>query len=384
MDVKVVIGSNFGDEGKGLMTDYFCHQSETTPIVVLHNGGAQRGHTVVTPEGKRHVFHHFSAGTFTDAHTYFAESFIVNPMEFIRESEELEFTPTIYIHPLCRITTPYDMIANILINEKTQHGSCGMGINETIVRNLVWNYTYKSMCDMSMDKNLDYLTQIRDYYKTRLLSFGVNEIPREWKDVWYSDDLLLHFLCDCNKMKDKVIPSQPYLLSDYDTVIFEGAQGLLLDKDNTEYYPHLTPSNTGLQNPYHMIETYIPGSDVEVCYVTRTYMTRHGAGRFDTECPKELINPDMHDKTNEPNPYQGALRYGTMDMFGLKQRILKDMEGAPHYKMSIAITHFDESNLTCTEEEFRDFIYGFSTLYTAHGETRNDVTRNEMIRNSKT
>ena len=62
MVVKIVIGANFGDEGKGLMTDYFCHQSALRGekcLVVLHNGGAQRGETVVTPAGNRDVFPHF-------------------------------------------------------------------------------------------------------------------------------------------------------------------------------------------------------------------------------------------------------------------------------------------------------------------------------------
>ena len=64
--VKVVIGANFGDEGKGLMTDYFCAEAikkNESCIVALCNGGAQRGHTVVTPDGTRHVFHHFGSGT---------------------------------------------------------------------------------------------------------------------------------------------------------------------------------------------------------------------------------------------------------------------------------------------------------------------------------
>ena len=61
-DIKVVVGANFGDEGKGLMTDYFCHQATSknkSCIVVMSNGGAQRGHTVNLLDGKRHVFKHF-------------------------------------------------------------------------------------------------------------------------------------------------------------------------------------------------------------------------------------------------------------------------------------------------------------------------------------
>ena len=52
--IKVVIGANFGDEGKGLMTDYFCNELSANGSVlnIRHNGGAQAGHTVVTPDGK--------------------------------------------------------------------------------------------------------------------------------------------------------------------------------------------------------------------------------------------------------------------------------------------------------------------------------------------
>jgi len=45
MKVKVVIGANYGDEGKGLMTDYFVRQ-EKNPLVIRFNGGAQAGHTI--------------------------------------------------------------------------------------------------------------------------------------------------------------------------------------------------------------------------------------------------------------------------------------------------------------------------------------------------
>ena len=80
-NIRIVIGANFGDEGKGLMTDYYAAQAaeqKKTAIVVLSNGGAQRGHTVVTCGGKRHVFHHFGSGTYAGADTYLPEKYIVN------------------------------------------------------------------------------------------------------------------------------------------------------------------------------------------------------------------------------------------------------------------------------------------------------------------
>ena len=112
-DIKIVIGANFGDEGKGLMTDYFSQKSNS--IVVCSNGGAQRGHTVTTPTAIRHVFHHFGSGTFNNASTYLSEDFILNPIIFKQEYDELvklNHNPNVYINQNCMITTPFDMIAN--------------------------------------------------------------------------------------------------------------------------------------------------------------------------------------------------------------------------------------------------------------------------------
>ena len=86
-NVKLIIGANYGDEGKGLATDFFGAQAADSfgTINVLTNGGPQRGHTVELADGRRHVFKHFGAASFRGAASYFAEQFIVNPMEFMRE-----------------------------------------------------------------------------------------------------------------------------------------------------------------------------------------------------------------------------------------------------------------------------------------------------------
>ena len=80
-NVRIVIGANFGDEGKGLMTDYFCSQAPPTEGVlnVRFNGGAQAGHTVVAPDGRRHIFGHLGAGSFLpNVATYLTSDFIIN------------------------------------------------------------------------------------------------------------------------------------------------------------------------------------------------------------------------------------------------------------------------------------------------------------------
>ena len=88
-NIKTVIGAGYGDEGKGLMTDYFCRHSDN-PIVVCTNGGPQRGHTVVTPEKISHIFHHFGSGTLYGVPTFLDEFYMVNPMTFVKEFDELK------------------------------------------------------------------------------------------------------------------------------------------------------------------------------------------------------------------------------------------------------------------------------------------------------
>lgn len=112
-NIRAVIGAGAGDEGKGNMTSYFCGAAGRT-LGVLTNGGPQRGHTAALGN-RRHVFSHFSSGTFKGAETYFAPSFMINPMQFSREYGELAAVgtaPVYHIDRDCRFTTPYDMLVN--------------------------------------------------------------------------------------------------------------------------------------------------------------------------------------------------------------------------------------------------------------------------------
>ena len=136
-NAKIVIGANFGDEGKGLTTDYLS-MGGNDPIVVRFNGGAQAGHTVQTIDNKAHVFHHVGSGSFLDIPTFLSKFFIVNPTAFVLELEELEalsMKPRLYLDIRAPLTTPYDMIINWAIETKrgnSRHGSCGFGIDQTM------------------------------------------------------------------------------------------------------------------------------------------------------------------------------------------------------------------------------------------------------------
>ena len=152
--------------------------------------------------------------------------------------------------------------------------------------------------------------------------------------------LMWYYLIIKTQYKIKVQKGE-VLWQQYDNVVFENGQGLLLDQRHVQYYDNTTPSNTGIANPHIIIEKYLPNADVEVCYVTRTYMTKHGAGDFECECDKSEINAHIEDKTNITNPYQGTIRYGRLDVDGLVERIKEDI-GSIDYNVSLAVTHINE------------------------------------------
>lgn len=392
-NVKVVIGSNAGDEGKGLMTDYFANEAKNrneSCIVVLSNGGCQRAHTVSTPEGIRHVFHHFGSGAFANAYTYLPEYFIVNPMVFCDECTELrkkgvDYDMRIpYVNRNCRITTPFDMIANQLFEEnrgENKHGSCGMGIWETVRRyeNGPWlrygNFEYHSRgfgTNWLYEKELQ---RIKEYYE-RLFKKENICMSKERKEVWNNGNLITHYIQDLKLFISRSIERKTAdLLKDYDTVIFENGQGLCLDQNFGDDERYTTPSNTGLTNPVEMMRRYLPDANVEICYVTRTYLTRHGRGPMDHECKKDEINPDMYDLTNVPNPFQESLRFGKIRVDKFLARIYSDLTQAePNWKRSLAITHLNEYPW-----EFPEVYEKFNNVYESTSDTRTGIKKHRRI-----
>lgn len=381
-NVKVVIGANFGDEGKGLMTDYFCHQATSKNencIVVLSNGGAQRGHTVTTPDGIRHVFHHFGSGTFAGADSYFCDKYILNPMTFRKEYEELQklgYTPKVYAHRNCMWSTPYDMMLNQIIEDSrgdARHGSCGMGIWETVTRYdhyTLHPYNLVSFNEFKNAAKKAHLLLLRElYFKWKLEFFNV-KLPPEWDSIFSSEVLIDRFIDDVKFMCDHITWIDDKFLSLYDNVVFENGQGLLLDQNNVKYGDNTTPSNTGIKNPHEIISKVLPDANVEVCYVTRTYLTRHGAGRFDEECDKNMINASMEDKTNVPNHFQGAIRYGRLNAKDLFQRICDDVNSVEaDYTVSLAVTHTNEAYFLYLPEDASII----SDVYVSDDHTRNSV-----------
>lgn len=329
-----VIGAAFGDEGKGLMTDYFCRKAGEEPWVVRFNGGAQAGHTVVTPSGDRHVFHHFGAGTLAGARTFLSRHFLVNPILWRMEYRELQgrgLRTRLFVDREAPLTTIYDMIDNQRLEtaragEGQRHGSCGVGINATMVR--------QNKPELRLFAgDLEW----PEYLRARL------EKIREYYAMWpHSEEVEAMFLADCAAMASQInLRDSRVLLDRPGALIFEGAQGLLLDQDH-RFFPHVTHSKTGLTNVLQLASE-IGVQQIDACYVTRSYLTRHGAGPL----PGEDRDLSYEDTTNIHNRWQGKLRFAPMNIDLLEGAINHDLIQARKRKdinvtPLLAVTHCDQ------------------------------------------
>ncbi len=330
MRARAVIGANFGDEGKGLITDYLC-ATEGAGMVVRFNGGAQAGHTVVTPTGERHVFHHFGSGTLVGVPTFLSQFFVCNPIAAIAEAIDLVAMgtrPELYAHPNCLVTTFADMMINQQIENARgakRHGSVGVGFNETITRSNVPELKI-TMSDLWNRVPLESkLVEIcKTYAKFRC-----------GQEIENPDDMIAEFIRCCDEFANSV---HPLGIGQCKDPVFEGAQGLLLDQHNMDYFPHLTRSHTGMCNVRILCEQ-AKVTDIEPYYVSRTYLTRHGAGPLPGEDPSMVFADD----TNLHHPYQGKLRFAPLDVSRLLKRCQDDAKGP----FKLVLTHCDQIAPTC-------------------------------------
>lgn len=329
--VHAVIGAGWGDEGKGLAVDALAASLGGDVVVVRSNGGAQAGHGVHTPDGRHHVFHHIGAGSFTGARTHLSKHIVAHPMVFFDELRALEakgVTPLVSMDPRAQITTPWDMAINQsleYLRGGSRHGSCGLGFGETIERSEKgYGLSFE---DLSSGDLPDILKAIyKEWVTPRLEELDLVNRDYPLKQILTGQlELRDVFIEDCRNFASHVAIEADAYVGEADHVIFEGAQGLRLDMDLGEF-PHVTRSLTGLPN---MIDVALEAgiAEIEVTYMTRAYGTRHGAGPMPHE---HGIQPpayaEVTDLTNAPNEWQGDIRYGDLDLDGMRDVIQRDLK----------------------------------------------------------
>ena len=318
MRTIAVIGKNFGDEGKGFACSRLA-SSLKNALIIKHNGGGQAGHTVEDPEGKwRFIHHQIGAGAEYHVPTLFADSFMPDLFQLGKEVKEFTelfgFQPILYSEKNARITTIDDVLLNMgaeLARGKNRHGSCGMGIEECVQRNAAgFGITVEELATWSKQDLLDRLKHIRKEYTERRAKILGIQAPNPYYVMLNNETVLENFVEEVkeNVKLLSVVDADRKWLEEFQHLIFETGQGLLLDQDYEAYAPHLTSSKTGIHNPTIFLEKRGLSLE-EAIYVTRPYVTRHGNGPLPCEVKRSELSGVGEDLTNQPNEWQGILRY---------------------------------------------------------------------------
>jgi adenylosuccinate synthase len=318
----IAVGLGFGDEGKGATVDFLARRLEAD-LIVRYCGGSQAGHNVQLPDGRRHTFSQFGAGTLANApappRTYLGPNVIIDPPALAREARHLselgvEDPPRLLtIHPRCLVATPWLQTLNRLrelSRGAARHGSCGQGIGEA--RSYWLRYGEDAVLAADL-RHLDRLRHKLELQRQRTLlelQDFIDRIPAEALDEFDLWELSAeavawdwHEALPGGLAVDAAVPA-------FRTAIFEGAQGVLLD-EYRGFHPHTTWSTV---TPHHAWEL-VHAADVEavaVLGITRAYTTRHGAGPLPT-FSAELTN-QLQDAGNPWNRWQGGLRCGWLDL----------------------------------------------------------------------
>ena len=350
MRAYVVVDLGFGDAGKGLLTDFLARHYGPG-LVVRYNGGAQAGHNVVAPDGRHHTFSQFGSGTFIPGvKTYLSKHVVVHPSALLVEGDILigkgvrDAFSRIRVSDQALIITPYHQAANHireLVRGENRHGSCGVGVGEAVEDALLDPENRVLAGDLSnLPKLRQKLDSIREQKRGQLMALIADRLPgealsREW-EIFDREDVIDAWIANIARIGQLglVVPDEVLerWLHQAHTVIFEGAQGVLLDAD-AGFHPYTTWSRCTAANAYDLIHEMAPDSQIFQIGVMRSYAVRHGPGPLPTETDDLTSAVSEH---NQQNEWQGAVRYGWFD--AVLARYALSLTGTLD---SLAVTHLD-------------------------------------------
>jgi len=285
MPVQVIVGAQWGDEGKGKIVD---HLSEDVDIVARYQGGANAGHTVVIPakgskKEQEYVLHLIPSGIFHKHVTcIIGNGVVIDPKALMAEIDQLQsagisIKGRLLISHNAHLIMPYHKALDSIREQGDQKiGTTGRGIGPAYI-------------DKYMRIGIRVVDLLDRDVLCKKLKRNVEEKNELLKKVYQAKELdldaIIHEYQEFDKRIDAyVTDTSEYLqkaLSRKKTVLAEGAQGALLDVDHGTY-PYVTSSNptsggacTGLGIP--------PTSIRSILGVVKAYSTRVGNGPFPTE-----------------------------------------------------------------------------------------------------
>jgi len=313
----VVIGAQWGDEGKGRIVDLI---SEKVDIIVRYQGGNNAGHTIVIGDEKV-ILHHLPSGILRqDKLSVIGNGVVVDPKVLLQEINELNSAgysvdeKNLKISDRAHVIMPYHReidSARESMNGKARIGTTGRGIGPVYEDKAARRgIKFADLIDPdSLSARLKEVFEERNAYLTKVLGgnpLNFEEILEEYAE--YGRELK-RFSCDVSTLLNESI-------SKGQNILFEGAQGALLDIDFGTY-PYVTSSSAGSGGAS-------TGSGVgptkidTVLGIAKAYTTRVGEGPFPTEISGEL-GEELRQAGGEFGATTGrSRRCGWFDAFALK------------------------------------------------------------------
>lgn len=357
----IVVDLGYGDAGKGTIVDALVRETRSK-MVVRFNGGCQAAHNVVLPDGTRHTFSQFGSGSFVPGvKTYLSEHFLWNPISMMAEAEVLgsrgliDILDTVYVDEHALVVTPWHRAFNRLIEFARgdgRHGSCGQGIGQAVELRYDRPRNYSLLAGdlkiFSVEQIAEVLTRIAQLKRDEW--FNMRPHPEVTSAFPHED---LKFLLDidaplkCATLYKQILSRVKIAGHDLDwnsaklgsmwddNIVFEGAQGILID-ENWGFAPYQTWSTCTSANARNILRRVGWIGGIHTIGVTRAYAIRHGAGPFPTEDREMSHSHDFRETDNVYNPWQGSPRIGNFDAVATNYAI----EADGHID-SLAITNID-------------------------------------------
>jgi len=345
-----LLGLGFGDCGKGLFTDHLCGELQAH-TVVRFNGGAQAGHNVVLADGRHHTFSQFGAGSFhAGVGTLLASPVVVHPTALRVEEEALrragvaDAFSRLLVDARCRVTTPFHQATGRLREwargEEGAHGSCGVGVGETVRHALASPGDALHYGDLARPAlALEKLEALRATLLRESASFAVPSHAEATQELAMLRDGTL-----ARRWLDAVAPcvaQSPPASADRiaerlarpGAVVFEGAQGVLLDEWRG-FHPHTTWSTISAAAVEAVLADAGIDAPVQHLGVLRSYLTRHGPGPLPTH--DRALDARLAEPHNAEDGWQGAFRRGHPDAVLLRYAL--DTVGALD---GLVVSHLD-------------------------------------------
>lgn len=371
MSHTIVTDILFGDGGKGITVDRSV-RSMGAETVIRYNGACQAAHNVATTDGRQHIFSQFGAGTFAGAATLLAPTMLVEPIAALNEAAVLAGKGVrhplslLTVHEDCPVITPMHKLLNRIretARGNARHGSCGRGVGEAVLDATTLG------AEMLRAGDLRHLATAASK-----LSLLWERACRTAQPLLVSDDAVLHALADTLKHINLYEVLEHYAhftaavrisgdaaIADSlveGPVVFEGAQGVLLDPIYG-FVPHVTKTRTTSLYADRLLQRFAPDAPVTRLGVLRAYATRHGAGPFVTEdAALTAALPDAHNGTD---PWQGSFRSGWLDLVALRY--------------ALAVNPVDALAITCLDRLSGLGAIQACTMYAYDGESSDELDR---------